>query len=53
MTTQLPDTITLYKRPILASVHDMADLKEQIRHTLWHEIAHYYGLTHPEIHELE
>src|SRR5690242_10259028 len=39
----LPDTITLYKRPILASVTSMHELKEQIRHTLWHEIAHYYG----------
>jgi predicted Zn-dependent protease with MMP-like domain len=51
--TILPDTITLYKRPILASVTDMAGLKEQIRHTLWHEIAHYYGLDHPQIHALE
>lgn len=49
----LPDTITLYKRPILASVSDMAGLKSQIRHTLWHEIAHYYGLDHPAIYDLE
>jgi predicted Zn-dependent protease with MMP-like domain len=53
MAPVLPDTITLYKRPILASVHTMEGLKEQIRHTLWHEIAHYYGLDHPQIHELE
>lgn len=53
MQTTLPDTITLYKQPILHSVTDMAGLKEQIRHTLWHEIAHYYGLNHAEIHNLE
>jgi predicted Zn-dependent protease with MMP-like domain len=53
MQTTLPDTITLYKRPILNTVTDMAGLKEQIRHTLWHEIAHYYGLNHTEIHNLE
>ena len=52
-TTALPDTITLYKRPILNTVSDLAELKEQIRHTLWHEIAHYYGLNHTDIHGLE
>jgi predicted Zn-dependent protease with MMP-like domain len=26
---------------------------EQIKHTLWHEIAHYYGLNHTQIHEKE
>lgn len=48
-----PDRITLFKLPMLASVNDLAGLKEQIRHTLWHEIAHYYGLNHDNIHELE
>jgi predicted Zn-dependent protease with MMP-like domain len=28
-------------------------LYEQIKRTLWHEIAHYYGLDHDRIHELE
>lgn len=48
-----PDRITLFKLPMLASVHDLSGLKEQIRHTLWHEIAHYYGLNHDKIHALE
>jgi predicted Zn-dependent protease with MMP-like domain len=50
---RMPDTITLYKQPILHSVNNLEALKEQIRHTLWHEIAHYYGLNHTEIHNLE
>ena len=53
MQTTLPDTITLYKWPLLMHSHDLPSLKAQIRHTLWHEIAHYYGLDHPAIHELE
>jgi predicted Zn-dependent protease with MMP-like domain len=53
MQTTLPDTITLYKWPLMRHAHDLHSLKEQIRHTLWHEIAHYYGLDHPAIHELE
>lgn len=48
-----PDKITLFKLPMLMSVGDEAGLKEQIRHTLWHEIAHYYGLDHDKIRELE
>ncbi len=48
-----PDRITLFKRPLLAYSHDMASLQEEIYHTLWHEIAHYYGLDHDKIHELE
>lgn len=49
----LPDKITLFKDQILQTVHDEASLFEQIKRTLWHEIAHYYGLDHDRIHHLE
>lgn len=49
----VPDKITIFKNPILHFVHDENSLKEQIRHTLWHEIAHHYGLDHEHIHALE
>lgn len=49
----LPDKITLFKNPILAVSQDEAQLFEQIKRTLWHEIAHYYGLDHDRIHELQ
>lgn len=49
----LPDKITIFKNPILHSVQTEDELKEQIYHTLWHEIAHYFGLDHQRIHELE
>ncbi len=52
-TKLLPDKITLFKNPLCAFVNNEDDLKEQIRHTLWHEVAHYYGLGHDKIHELE
>lgn len=48
-----PDKITLFKGPLSRQAADRADLKEQIKHTLWHEIAHYYGLDHSRIRELE
>jgi predicted Zn-dependent protease with MMP-like domain len=51
--TVVPDVITLFKYPLLERSHDEASLFENIRHTLWHEVAHYYGLDHAKIHELE
>jgi predicted Zn-dependent protease with MMP-like domain len=48
-----PDRITLFKWPLLMQSHDDTSLYEAIRHTLWHEIAHYYGLNHDKIRELE
>lgn len=53
MTSYGPDKITLFKNPICMSVNSMAELKEQIRHTLWHEVAHYFGLNHAQIRDLE
>lgn len=49
----LPDKITIFKLPLFYSSHDEASLRENIRHTLWHEIAHHFGLNHDRIHELE
>ena len=49
----LPDRIWLFKGPLMHQSGNENDLRENIRHTLWHEIAHYYGLNHDQIHDLE
>lgn len=49
----LPDKITLFKHAILAVSRNEMQLFEQIKRTLWHEIAHYYGLNHRRIDELQ
>ena len=49
----LPDKITLFKNSILAVVHTDRELLAQVKRTLWHEIAHYYGLNHSHIDKLE
>lgn len=49
----LPDRITIFKLPMLRAVQNEQELKAQVKHTLWHEIAHYYGLDHERIHEIE
>ena len=53
MTRLLPDKITLFKKPLERQAASLQGLQEAIRHTLWHEIAHYYGLNHDKIHQLE
>lgn len=53
-TTRLfPDKITIFKLPMQWASNSLAELQENIRHTLWHEIGHYYGLDHKRIAELE
>jgi predicted Zn-dependent protease with MMP-like domain len=49
----LPDRITVFKQPLLQASQTPDELKKLIKHTLWHEIAHYYGLDHDRIHEIE
>lgn len=46
----LPDKITLFKLPlVLYTASRGTELFEEIAHTLWHEIAHHYGLDHTDI----
>jgi predicted Zn-dependent protease with MMP-like domain len=49
----LPDKITLFKNSILVVSSGEDDLFENIKRTLWHEIAHYYGLDHDRIDEIQ
>jgi predicted Zn-dependent protease with MMP-like domain len=49
----LPDKITIFKNPILAFSHDLTSFKAHVKHTLWHEIAHFFGLDHGRIHAIE
>ncbi len=44
-----PDKITLFKLPLASQANNVSQLQEAIRHTLWHEIGHYYGLDHDQI----
>ncbi|MBI2008988.1 metallopeptidase family protein [Candidatus Saccharibacteria bacterium] len=52
-TKLLPDKITLFKKPLMSISKDIGELTKNIKHTVWHEVAHYYGLDHRRIHELE
>ena len=41
----LPDTITLYRLPILeAAEEDKLDARDVVADTIWHEFAHHFGI---------
>ncbi len=46
----LPDIITIFKFPMIQMFPDKQSLKQQIYETVWHEVAHYFGLNHEQIH---
>ncbi len=51
--TMLPDKITIFKLPLAQRSSSLDELKALVRHTVWHEIAHYFGLDHSRIQGLE
>jgi predicted Zn-dependent protease with MMP-like domain len=48
----LPDKITIFSEPLLEDFPEPDDLREQIRLTVLHEIAHYFGMDEDEIEDL-
>lgn len=49
----LPDKITIFKLPMEATSNSLEELSKQVHQTVWHEVAHYFGLDHDQIHNLE
>jgi predicted Zn-dependent protease with MMP-like domain len=50
----LPDTITIYKLPILDEAgDDPAEVARVVRETIWHEFGHYLGLDEDEVRRRE
>ena len=41
----LPNRITLFRAPILRSCRSEQDVKNQVRKTLVHEVAHHFGFS--------
>lgn len=48
----LPDKITIFERPLRRAFPDPKRLEAEIRITVLHELAHYFGLDEGEIEEL-
>ena len=48
----LPDRISIYRRPIERLARTPEGIKEQVRVTVLHEIAHHFGIDDARLHEL-
>lgn len=49
----LSDKITIFQRPIEAVARDEKDLKEIVKNTVWHEIAHHFGMDEARVRQAE
>ena len=52
MAGALPDKISIYRIPLEESFPDPAELRDEIRITVLHELAHYFGLDEDRIADL-
>jgi predicted Zn-dependent protease with MMP-like domain len=53
-TAVLPDKITIFKKPIEEiSGFDPEHIKQTVKDTVWHEIAHHFGMDEHEVRNAE
>jgi len=45
----LPDKITIFQKPIEEATHNQEEIKEIVKDTVWHEIAHHFGMNEGEV----
>ena len=48
----VPDRILVFRGPLCALAHDEAELVQQVRVTVLHELGHYFGLDDERLREL-
>ena len=48
----MPDKITIFRKPLMATFPDPQELEEEIRITVLHELAHYFGIYEDWLYEL-
>jgi predicted Zn-dependent protease with MMP-like domain len=49
----LPDRITLFRSTIMAGARTEADVRNRVRHTIVHEIAHHFGISDDRLREID
>lgn len=47
----LPDRITIFWGALVRDFPEETDLEREVRNTVYHEIAHYFGLEEDDLHE--
>jgi predicted Zn-dependent protease with MMP-like domain len=48
----MPAKISIYRRPLVEDFEDPAELEDEIRVTVLHELAHYFGMDEDRIADL-
>ena len=48
----LPDKITIFQEPLEADFPDESELVQEVRKTVLHEIAHFFGMSEESVEEL-
>jgi len=49
----LPDKITIFQDSIERLAKTPAEIKDLVKNTVWHEVAHHFGFNEKQIRELE
>lgn len=49
----LPDKITIFKNQIEQFLYRPDDIKKAVKDTVWHEIAHHFGMDEKQVREAE
>lgn len=49
----LPDKITIFKKEIERFSKTEDEIKETVKNTVWHEIAHHFGIGEKKVRDLE
>jgi len=49
----LPDKITIFKKPMEEAANNENDLIEIVKNTVWHEIAHHFGMNEEDVNKAE
>jgi len=47
----VPDRVTLFWGPLMRDFPDDGRLEREVRNTVYHEIAHYFGLDEEDLHD--
>ncbi len=48
----LPDRILIFREPLLDLCDSLAELEEEVRITVVHEVAHHFGIDDDRLHDL-
>ena len=49
----LPDKITIFQEPIENAARNLSDIRKIVKNTVWHEIAHHFGMDEQRVRQAE